>query len=224
MKTIYVTPKLYPQNFKKAKNLGQLIALFEKQGENDRLYVVKVNVNGCSINRDEESMFESMSVEEINDMTIHYSTLAEIVLQLLQSNISLLQSMQIQAIRFGQDYRQAAEEVPDHRLNHLLIDCRTFIESLEQAYQLHSNQLFYIRHISLWKIAESEFSNILQSIFQTQQWGNAQILCDLVEYDLTDSLENWEDILYKELLDNPRLKSIFCLKTERSNRDNSKDA
>ncbi len=222
MKTLYVTPQLYPQNFQKCKNLGQLIALFEKQGENDELYIIKINVNGSVIDRDEEALLQSLSVNEIKEMTFHYSTLNEMINQLFVDLIRMIQNTQIKAISFSQDFRKN-QKVDEEKVKFSLIQCRSVIESLEELFSMHINEIFKLRHPSLWQQAEREMTNILQCIFQGMKWSEVDFISDLLEYDLTDALDVWEELLEKELQDNPQLMGIFQLKTHAQKSDNGVD-
>ncbi len=222
MKTLHVTPQLYPQNFKKCKNLGQLIAIFEKQGENDDLYIVKINVNGSVIDRDEEALLETLSINEIKELTLHYSTLNEMINQLFVDLIRMIQNTQIKAISFAQDFRKN-QKIDEDKVKFSLIQCRSVIESLEEIFSMHVNGLFRLRHPSLWRQAEQEMTNILQCIFQGMGWGKATFIADLMEYDLTDALDVWDELLEKELLDNPQLSGIFQLKSPQQKSDNGVD-
>ncbi len=223
MKNLKVSRSSHPMTFKKCKNLGELVAVVEKEGEADNLFITQVILNNKIMDEEEEKLLTSLSVNEIESMVFKMATISEIVRETLADTLYAIQSTQSKAIEFAKSFRQNFE-VDDEKVKFTLIQCRQIINSLEEIFCAHQNETFLIKHHSLWNEAEKELTNILQCIFQTRKMPGFNMLCDLMEYDLVQALDQWEEVIEKELLENSSLNGIFSLKNQASQRDNEVDA
>ncbi len=223
MKKLSVTRTSHPATFRKCKNLGQLIAVIEKQGEADGLYVVKIHLNGRSMDEDEESLLDSLSINEVKKIDFEMSSMNDIIRKSIADIMAAIQDTQMRAIGFAKQFR-SDQAVDDEKVKFVLIQCRSVIESLEQIFTAHSKRRFVIKHLPLWYEAEKELTNILQCILQSRKMTDVDFLADLIEYDLVQALDQWEETLEKEVLENPSFSGIFNLKSHALNSDNGVDA
>ena len=222
MKTVTVSRKTHNATFSRCKNLGQLIATIEKEGERDKLFVVKVYLNGKSMDSEEENLLDGLSINEVDELSIEFCTIDEIVRQSITDIIASIQNTQVLAIKFAKEFR-VNEAIDDEKVKFILIQCRTVIESLEEVFKVNSQDQFLIKHLALWHQAEKELTNILQCILQSRKISKVEFLSDLIEYDLIQALDQWEEALEKELIDNPAFTGIFKLKSTSDNVDNGVD-
>lgn len=223
MKTLKVSRASHPATFKKCKNLGQLIAVIEKQGEKENLFVVKIRLNGQRMDSDEENLLDTLSISEIKSLEFDLETMKNIVRGSIADIVASIQDTQMRSISFAKSFRESAS-VDDEKVKFLLIQCRSIIESLEEIFVAHSKKNFNIKHLPLWYEAEKELTNILQCILQSRKMTDHDFMADLIEYDLVQALDQWEETLEKELLENPAFSGIFNLKSRGSNSDNGVDA
>jgi hypothetical protein len=215
--------KNHPATFRTCKNLGQLIALVEQEGEKDKKFLTKISLNGKKMDQDEECLLENMSINEVDFIEVEMQSLNEIIAHSLTDIISTLQHIQMRAIQFAREIRKS-NSIDKEKINFSLIECRTFIQSLEEVFIANQQGKFRIRHLPLWNEAEKELTNILQCILQSREVAAPDFIADLMEYDLIQALDQWEDTLDKELTENPALTGIFNLKSGRHKSDNEVDA
>lgn len=223
MNKILVTRASHPATFKKCKNLGQLIAAIEKEGESQNQYVVKIYLNNKRMDEDEEKLLDSLSINEVDSLEIHLAKMNEIIRNSIIDIIAAIQQTQMQAIRFCKEFRES-QKLDDEKVKYILIQCRGVINSLEEIFKTHISGQFQIKHHSLWLESEKELTNILQCILQSRRLSDVDFVSDLIEYDLVQALDSWEEVLEKELIDNPNFTGIFSLKNDRQNGDNGLDA
>lgn len=223
MKKVTVTRQSHPATYKKCKNLGQLIATIEKEGEKDRLYVVQVSLNGRKMDEEEEKLLDSLSIGDVDQLEVRFASMQEIVRNSITDIIASIQDTQLRAISFAKEFR-IAQATDDEKVKFILIQCRSIIDSLEEIFKAHTSDHFKIKHHSLWLESEKELTNILQCILQSRKMSDAEFLSDLIEYDLVQALDSWEEVLEKELIDNPSFTGIFSLKTRGQQSDNGMDA
>ena len=223
MKKMSISRASHPATFRKCKNLGQLIASVEKQGEAEKLFVVKVFLNGKVMDEEEENLLDSLSVNEVQSLEFEMSSMQDIISKSITDIIASIQTIQLNAIKFAKEFRQN-ESVDDEKVKFVLIQCRSTIEALEQIFVAHNRKSFHIKHLSLWHESEKELTNILQCILQSRKMSDVNFLSDLVEYDLVQALDQWEEVLEKELIDNPSFTGIFKLKSRVQKSDNGVDA
>jgi dGTP triphosphohydrolase len=222
MKSLKVTRATHPATFKKCKNLGELIAIIEQEGELENLYITKVVLNGRLMDEEEEKLLDSLSINEVQEMLVQMASISEIVKETLADSLYAIQGAQSKAIEFAKSFR-AQFEVDDEKIKYVLIQCRQIINSLEEVFSAHQNERLTLKHHSLWIEAEKELTNILQCIFQARQMPGYQLVCDLLEYDLVQALDQWEEVIEKELLENSSLNGIFSLKNQSHRGDNEVD-
>lgn len=208
MKKLKVNRTNHPATFRKCKNLGQVIAVVEKQGENEGLFVTKVYLNGKSMDSEEEYLLDSLSTNEIKELDFDLSTMDDIIKNSIADIIASIQTTQIKAIEFAKEFRKQKSS-DDEKVKYVLIQCRSVIESLEQIFLAHNNKSFVIKHLPLWLEAEKELTNILQCILQSRHLSDFNFIADLIEYDLVQALDQWEEVLEKELLENSHLIGQF---------------
>lgn len=223
MKIMKANRQTHKATFAKCKTMGQLISIIEVEGERDNLFVTKILLNGKLMDHDEESLLEGLSINEIQEIEFHFSTVEEMVRQSIVDIISSIQTTQMTAIKFAGEFRKN-QQIDDEKVKFILIQCRTIIESLEEVFLVHKQDRFLIKHSALWNQAEKELTNILQCILQGRRIGEADFISDLVEYDLIHALDQWEEALEKELIDNPAFTGIFNLNSSHLKRDNGVDA
>lgn len=223
MKSITVSRQTQPATFRTCKNLGELIAIVEKQGENEGYYVTQFYLNGSKMDSDEESLLDNLSISEVETLEVQMATIEEIIKSSIAEIITCIQSVQMLAIRLCGEMR-AAGQLDDEKVKYILIQCRTVIDSLEEIFVAHNQERFHIKHHSLWHEAEKEMTNILQCILQSRRMSDTHFVCDLIEYDLVHALDQWEEVLEKELIENPNFSGIFSLKTSGQKSDNEVDA
>ena len=223
MKNLKVTRATHPVTFKKCKRLGELIAVIEKEGEAEDLFITKVYLNGKAMDEEEEKLLDSLSINEVESLAVDLSSITELARKTLTDIISAIQTTQATSIVFGKEFR-ASKNVDDEKVKFVLIQCREIIETLEQIFNAHKQEKFAVKHLSLWHEAEKELTNILQCILQTRKMSGHEMMADLIEYDLVQALDQWEEAIEKELLENSSLNGIFSLKKDGSNSDNGVDA
>lgn len=208
MKKIEVNRKSHPATFRQCKNLGQVIAVIEKEGEQQGLFVTKVYLNGKAMDSEEENLLDSLSLSEIKFLTFDLSSIEEIIKNSITDIIASIQGAQTHAIEFAREFRRDGK-IDDEKVKFVLIECRSVIESLEEIFLAHSKQNFMIRHLPLWHEAEKELTNIIQCILQSRHMSDPQFLSDFFEYDLVQALDQWEEVLEKELLENSSFTGCF---------------
>lgn len=223
MKTILVNRKTYPATFQKCRNFGQLISTIEAEGENEKLYIIKIYMNDRLMDQDEENLLDSLSINEIDSLRVEMGTISEIVSRSITNIIAAIQDIQTRAIRFSREFRQV-NSVDDEKVKYLMIQCRGIIEALEEIFYSHTSGRFHIRHHSLWLESEKELTNILQVILQGRRYSEAAFLSDIIEYDLIHALDCWEEALEKELLENSLLSGTFRLNNTSEKSNNGVDA
>lgn len=223
MGTKIISRKTHAATFKKCKTLGQLITAVEKEGEANNLYITKLSLNGRLMDQDEESLLDSMSVNQVDTLEVDFAGINQLIKSSFADIISAIQNVQLQAIEFAKTFRKDSS-VDDEKVKYILIQCRSIIEGLEEIFKAHSHNKITIKHISLWFEAEKELTNILQGVLQARRLSGSDFIADLIEYDLVQALDQWEEVVEKELVDNPAFTGIFNLKTGRNGSDNGVDA
>jgi hypothetical protein len=223
MKTLKVDRRSHTATFKICKNLGQLIVSLEKEGEKDNLYISQVTLNGKKMDSEDEALLDSLSLNEVDCIDLELCTIEEIIKNSILNLLSLIQNIQIKAILFAKEFR-TENKIDEEKVKYVLIECRSFIFSLEEIFKAHVLQKFKIKHHFLWLEAEKELTNILQCILQGRKLATSDFIADLIEYDLVQALDQWDDVLEKELLDNSSFTKIFSLKNTKQNSDNGVDA
>lgn len=223
MKTLVLTPNSHPAYFSKSKNLGQLIALIEQQGEKDNLFIVKMLLNDRKMDQEEEKLLDSLGIADVKKLEVTMGDLSEIISQTLADIIASIQELQGRSITFSREFRKL-NSVDDEKVKYLLVQCRSIIDSLEEVFAIHTRQQFLIKHHSLWVEAEKELTNIIHCVLQARQYTQNMFICDLIEYDLVQALDSWEEALEKELIDNSQLSGNFGLNIGDSHSDNGVDA
>ena len=223
METIQFSRKSHPMYFKKSDHLGHLIRFVEKEGERNDRYIVKIHLNGRQMDEDEEKLLERLSINEIQELEVSYASINEIVGTAIRDLIVSIQDIQLRAIRFAKEFRESGQ-VDDEKVKFVLIQCRSVIDGLEHIFSSHLQNKFQIKHYSLWAEAEKELTNILQCIFQGRHLSKPEFMSELLEMDLVQALDQWEEVLEKELLENSGIKGIFSLKRESQAKDNGVDA
>lgn len=218
-----VSKKSHPATFRKCKNLGQLISAMEHEGEVDGLYIVSMALNGKRMDSDDEKLLDRLSLGEVSSLELEMKTSIEIVRDSMLQIIASLQETQKLAIQFCKEFR-TENQVDIEKVKFVLIQCRTVIENLEEIFQSHNRKKFNIKHLSLWLETEKELTNVLQCILQSRYSKDVRFVSDLIEFELTQSLDRWVEVLEKELMDNPSFSGIFKLNKGKQSSDNGLDA
>ena len=222
MASVKVNRSTHPASFKKSKSFGQLLALLEKEGEGKNQYITSLKMNGRKVDEEEEKLIESLSIDEIDELIIEFSSLSQIVGTSIRDMIAKIQDIQLRSIQFAKDFKNS-EKLDDEKIKFILIECRSVIMGLEQVFQSHIKGQFLLKHSSLWTEAERVLTNILQCILQSRHISPVEFVADLLEYELVEALDQWEEVLEKELLENSQFVGIFSLIPTDPRSDNGVD-
>ena len=146
----------------------------------------------------------------------------EIVVNTMTSIIASIQETQMLATRFAREFRNDKKS-DEEKIKYLLVQCRNIVQMLEELFQAHTKKSFLIKHISLWFQSEQEFSNVLQCLLHARKMTDFGFIADILDQELVQSLEQWEDTIEKELFDNSALTQIFKLNQAQSPSHNRMD-
>jgi len=218
-----VTRDSHPALFNRCKSLGSLIVALEKEGETESLFITKIFLNEKIMDSEEEKLLDSLSITEINSLKVVYSQIKEIICQSIQELVMKIQDIQQLSIKFSRELRKA-NKVNEEKIKFILIECRSIIDSLEHIFSVHTSGRFLLKHHSLWIEAERELTNVLHCILQSRHMDQPGFIADLIEFDLVQALDVWDEVLEKELVDNPTFTGIFRLKNNQYVPDNGADA
>ena len=223
MKSMVFNRKNSPVVFRQLKNLGQLIQWIESEGEKEDLFIVKMSLNGKNMDEDEENLLESLSINEVEEIAVEMAPIEEIMSQTMGTIIGAIQDIQLNVVKFCSEFRKS-NNLDDEKVKYLLIHCRSVIDSLEEIFKAHMSKKFVLKHHSLWLEAEKELTNILQCILQSRHMSDVNFISDLLEFDLVSALSQWDEVLEKEIMDNPFASNIFSLKSQAPDGDNGVNA
>lgn len=222
MKTMIINRVSYPVSFNNCKKLGQLISWAESVGEKDSLYVVKMYLNGQLMDEDEENLLDGLSINEVQELRVELSPIEDIMAKTMSTIVGAIQDTQIKIVGFSREFRKN-NALDDEKIKFVLIQCRSIIDSLEEVFKAHMAKRLTLKHHSLWVEAEKELTNILQCILQSRNMSDVNFVTDMLEYDLVHALSQWDEVLEKEIVDNPYISHIFSLNSNGEHGDNGVD-
>ena len=208
MKNLLVNRDTYPLLFKKCKNLGEVISFIEKQGENENLYITNIYLNEEPMNEEEESLLDSLSISEIEQLNFNLSSMEEMTRQSIIELISALQVARLKAEEFFNKF-QNKKKWSEEDFSLLLFQCRLIMDGLEHIFQAHSQGRVSICQALLWEEAEEKLSQTLESLLKAHQAESFERASHLIENDLRQAFEVWEETLEKEIVENSSLNGSF---------------
>jgi len=223
MKKMTLDRKNYPGVFNGCKNLSELIRWVETTGQQENMMVSKLTLNNRFLDEDEENLLSNLAISEVQSLDVEFRPLHELVAETMKSLIALLQDLQVRSLKEA-EFALKTGGLESNAMKGVFASSRTLIRSLEEVFQLHNSGKFNLKHFSLWREAEKEFSGILQCLLKSIEIKDQVFVSELLAGAFPDALMHWEDVLEKEILDNVAVATIFNLNSGPSERHNRKDA
>lgn len=181
--------------FAHASCLGEIIAKIEEKLWNQGEVVCEVRVNGMFLDEKDELRFAQEKVEKIRSLEIKTQRPLDLLLSSLSAACEYLPKVQ-KSILTAAEYFQQGRADEGHRLTLPILDSCRWLNDLLLLIKKNSCHWGRLNiPEDQWSQAELSFTDTVKYLCASYENNDRVILADLLEYELSSALEQWQIIL-----------------------------
>lgn len=177
------------------ENLGQVVSAIEQSVKSQGRVVCAITVNGLRLSEADEARLALTALHDLQMVELETEEPINLVESTLTSQIHLAGELERVALLNAEAFRRLDLQPAQTMLVNLLDGCRWFTDGLV-AIKAAPPELFS-RPLdqNQWHLSEVEFRRVIGEILAAVDRRDFNLIADLLEYDLGNSLERWRALL-----------------------------
>lgn len=180
-------------------NFGEVITRIKQGLSGINQVICEVKLNSEILTEAEESDYYSLPLEDIHSLDILSEEPRRLLVETLSSTKKFIAELQENAYQSAEAYREKNLQAAAAKFEKLLNSSDWLVEVLVNVEARLPDLGFEIEKtdevVELWKLAEQEFSAVLEKIMLSFRARDFMSLAGVLEYEFTNSLESWVDYL-----------------------------
>ena len=195
MNQLILSNKEITTNFSDCNSLSDVIKKVEKDGWDNGNVICGITLNGMKLTEEDENKFHASSVTEINQIEFQLNNISNVVDSTIASILEWFPSgiegtmMTAELLRKGDELK--AFEV----FTQVVESCCWVSDSLNLLKSMCSEKIKAQSMTQTWDQSEIVLKQNIEALITSISTKDYQLTADLLEYELTKSLEDWSHIL-----------------------------
>ncbi|MCB0357864.1 MAG: hypothetical protein KDD40_12695 [Bdellovibrionales bacterium] len=178
--------------------LSDIISDFEKQYWEDGSVICEIHLDGSYITEEQEVALREKTINEIKTLEILTRKQNELIEVTLRTMYQWIPKLTERSLQLAEIYKSSANDDSQNQYDFIeLIDgCKWLSDSLSllkpTLLKLVDSKLFSDQ----WMQCEQMFIVIAKEVLQAYQSADNILVSDILEYDLKEALDQWQEILF----------------------------
>lgn len=177
--------------FKEIKNLSELVHLVEKEFYSKGKVICKIYVNDLLLSEEDEYRFKDLSIQDIEKFAINIESTSVLSEELIKNWLKSIPAMISLAESLSEKIRFEGIDNSLRGFADTIDACQYLVDSLSSLKILLDNQNLVDQ--DKWLRDEANLSKATMEIFKAFETKDSVLLADLMEYELINCLQNWQD-------------------------------
>ncbi len=196
MEVLKYTKEKIKEDFFSCESLKEVIENIDKLMRQQGRVVTKISINGLLINEHDEVRLSETNVSDIHNIEVEIENENQIFNTSLGTTKQFLEQLKADAVMLADRFRKMPK--PDERpcFVQVIGDCQLLTEALMalRPYLDISNDLIATKK---WSESEAQFLKTLRELVVAYEAGDRMLVSDVLEYELSNTLDQWLDFLSK---------------------------
>ncbi|MCB0408262.1 MAG: hypothetical protein KDD34_08665 [Bdellovibrionales bacterium] len=197
MKTRKWTFKEIAQSFPQCQTLSEIISCINEEVWKSKSVVCEIRVNESFLSEEDEIKHAQMGKEQIQTIEVNTQTTEELIQSSVRSYIQFIPQIKQAAIHCSEDFRELKFDEGQSLFTDVLDGCRWMTDAL---FLLKSSIHKWDGFLELgpeWQELERQYSRVVNELVQAYETNDTQLLADVLEYELSNSLDGWVHVFEK---------------------------
>ncbi len=204
MKTEVITKNHIQKKFKTCSTFGDLISSLEEIKEKEGNVICGMRINGQEVSLDDEKSMALSGVDFIETIELKFENSRDLVFNTMNSLISFLQELRKQSKIVALSFREGHHKDGIQQFAQFIDSCEWANDSLFELRAAFHSQDIKVKSESLWISTSQTFAGVLKAMIGTFEVRDYVLLADLLEYELTEVIDYWVELLQGEFDHNKR--------------------
>lgn len=191
MQTMHWDKSQLHKEFANYNNLGELIRELEHRFELDGKVICEIHVNGMFLSEQDEAQFAGELVKDLKSLRIVTKSPQQLLEAALTSHAEFCQELSLSAITLAEKARHRSDENIHLHLRRFFDSCQWLISAL----QVLKGQSTKFEITEEWRELEARIAKIFKELLDAFAKEDIYLVSDILEYDLSVSLEQWGLVL-----------------------------
>ena len=183
------------QEFNHCGDLGEIITEIEnsfwKKGE----VICEIHVNGMYLSESDEAKFSTSKLDEIQQLEVRSNKPDDLFLESIESVIEWIPKVKSAALELSEEFRSGNKDKAVKMFPEVLDGCHWLSSALALLKSFVLKKVDLEEFSKSWTSAEVSLSLVAVEILQAYEKEDYVMLSDIIEYDLTSSLDKWLELL-----------------------------
>lgn len=184
---------IYPE----CNTLKSLLRKINEKSWKSRQVICEIRLNGKFLSEEEEIELADMNVSEIKELIVTTQSTDELIKNSVQSYLQLIPQIKKAALDCSEDFREYNLKGGQLLFTDVLDGCRWMTDAL---FLLKNSMKDWDGFLELgpeWATLESQYSNVVNELVQAYESNDTLLLADVLEYELSNSLDGWAGVFAK---------------------------
>lgn len=186
------------KEFADCKDLSEIIQQLEEKIWEQGEVICEVHVNDIFLSENDEERFAKEKIEDIQKLIVLSRKPEELISESLTSAIDLFPKVKSGAVTIADEFRNHGEQASKRSFVELLDACQWISESLFLLKSMLIQKVGKSEFEERWKSIEVLFARVAQDSLKAYDAKDYVLLSDILEYDLTESLDQWYNLLQSQ--------------------------
>ena len=178
-------------------DLKSLIRRINEESWRSRQVICEIRLNGRFLSEEEEIELGETPAGEIQSLEVSTQSTDELIKNSVQSYLQLIPQIKKAAIDCSEDFREYKMKEGQILFTDVLDGCRWMTDAL---FLLKNSMKDWDGFMELgpeWATLESQYSNVVNELVQAYESNDTLLLADVLEYELSNSLDGWASVFAK---------------------------
>lgn len=184
-------------DFPECTCLSEILNEISQQAWKQKSVICEIQLNNQFLSEEEEVKLAEKRVEQIQSLQISTQTTEELLKSSVKSYIQFIPQIKKAAIDCSEDFREQNVSEGSGRFTDVLDGCRWMTDALTL---LKTNMQKWDAFLEMgpeWSVMEAKYSHAVHEIVKAYESNDTQLLADILEYELSNSLDGWVEVFEK---------------------------
>jgi hypothetical protein len=183
-------------DFFNCESLKDIIDNIDRLMRQQGRVVTKISVNGLLMNEQDEMRLSATKVSDIHNIEVETENENQIFHTSLGTTKQFLSQLKADTVALAERFRKIPEADERHCFVQTMGDCQLLTEALValRPYLGKSDDALAGK---MWSDSEAKFLNTLRELVAAYEVGDRMLVSDVLEYELSNTLDQWLDFLSK---------------------------
>jgi hypothetical protein len=198
MRKIKMESAVLSQKYGNLKNLKDLFQEVEREFYQTDEVVCRFIIDGHEVEESAESRLGETGVDQINTLEVHVQTVEKVISAVIENWIERMPQLIVSTENLSKHIRFNGSDGSLPFFVELIDNCQLLVESLMSISSVLQSKLSTIDE--KWRTCEKSMAQVIGEALLAFEKKDYNQLSDVLEYDLANSLQTWQELL-KNLLE-----------------------